>query len=192
MAIEDIFRALEEQADFEVNQVLHAATVQSDSIEREAREEAERITSARIAAAEDAVRLKAAKAVNAARLQVRRDQAAVRDAAVDDVFALASEGLAKLRGTGEYERVFAGLAREALAGIEGDCEIQVAPADEALAKKVASEIGAGCTVVPTLDTIGGLVVSTYGGRVVRRNTFESRLLRVRAAAGAKVAEVLTT
>jgi vacuolar-type H+-ATPase subunit E/Vma4 len=192
MAIEDIFRALEEQADFEVNQILHSATVQSDSIEREAREEAERITQARIASAEEAVRTKAAKSVNAARLQVRRDQAAVRDAAVDDVFGLAARNLAAMHGTKEYERIFAALAREALAGVDSECMIQVLPGDAALAEKVASELGARATVDPSLEGLGGIVVSTHGGRVVRRNTFESRLQKVRVAAGAKVAEVLTS
>src|SRR5574340_48847 len=107
MAIEDIFKALEEQADDEVNQILHLATVQSDTIEREAREEAERITKARVTAAEEAVRIKAAKAENAARLQIRRDLAEVRDNAVDAVFTLAAQQLAAMRGTAAYERVFA-------------------------------------------------------------------------------------
>lgn len=192
MAIEDIFRALEEQADSEVNQILHVATVQSDSIEHEARDEAERITKSRIAAAEEAVRIKAAKAVNAARLQVRRDQAAVREAAVDDVFRQAAERLAAMHGTAEYERVFAALAREALQGVDAECVIQVVPADKALAQKVAAELGVSATVDATLEGIGGLVVTMRGGRVVRRNTFESRLLKVRGVAGARVAEVLTS
>lgn len=192
MAIEDIFKALEEQCDDEVNQILHLATVQSDAVEREAREEAERITKNRIAAAEEAVRAKAAKAVNAARLQVRRDLAAVRDSAVDAVFAEAARSLEAMRGTAAYERVFGALAKEALQGVDQECELQVAPPDAALAKKVASTLGVACTVSPTLDTIGGLVVSMHDGRVVRRNTFESRLLKVRSLAGAKVAEVMTS
>jgi vacuolar-type H+-ATPase subunit E/Vma4 len=192
MAIEDIFKALEDQADGEVNQILHVATVQADSVEHEARDEAERITSSRISAAEDAVRAKAAKAVNAARLQVRRDLAEVRDNSVDAVFALAKERLVAMHGTAEYERVFASLAKEALTGIDAECEIQVAAADAALADKVAGELGLTYTVVPTLDTIGGLVISTHDGRVVRRNTFESRLLKVRTVAGARIAEVLTS
>lgn len=192
MAIEDIFKALEEQADYEVNQILHVATVQSDAVESEAREEAERITKARIAAAEEAVKLKAAKGLNAAKLQNRRDQAAVRDGAVDEVFEEAAKRLAKLRGKAEYEKIFTGLAKEALAGLEGDIEIQVAPADEALAKKVAASLGVKASVAPTLDTIGGLVATTNNGRIIRRNTFESRLLKVRSTAGIKVAEVLTS
>ena len=182
MAIEDIFKALEEQADAEVNHILHVATVQSDAVEHEARDEAERITGAKIEAADHAVRTKATKAVNAARLQVKRDLAEVRDHAVDAVFAEAKERLAAMRGTAEYERVFAGLAKEALAGMDSECEVQVAPAD--------AELGVTATVVPTLDTIGGLIVSAHGGRVVRRNTFESRMLKARSVAGARVAEVL--
>lgn len=192
MAIEDIFRALEEQADAEVSQILHAATVQADAVEHEARDEADRITGARVEAADHAVRTKATKAVNAARLQVRRDLAEVRDNAVDAVFTEATKRLAAMRGTAEYERVFAALAKEAFTSVDAECDVQVAPADAALAKKVMDELGMKGTVSPTLDTIGGLVVSTHDGRVVRRNTFESRMQKARSVAGAKVAEVLTT
>jgi len=192
MAIEDIFRALEEQADEEVNRILHAATVQADAVEHEAREEAERITSAKIQAADTAVQAKAAKAVNAARLQVKRDLAQVRDNAVEASFEEAAKRLAAMRGTPEYERVFAALAREACEGLDTECEFQVAPEDAALAEKVATDLGLNFTISPTLETIGGLVVSTHNGRVVRRNTFETRLQKARAVVGTKVAEVLAS
>lgn len=192
MAIEDIFKALEEQADAEVNQILHAATVQSDAIEREAREEADRLTANRVSAAEEAVRLKSAKALNAARLQVRRDMAAVRDGAVEDVFVEAANKLKAMRGTPAYEQIFTALAKEALQDVDCACEVQVAPADAALADKVMGSLGVEFTVSPTLDTIGGLVIATNGGRVVRRNTFEDRLKKVRSLASAKIAEVMTS
>ena len=192
MAIEDIFRALEEQADEEVNRILHAATVQADAVEHEARDEAERITSAKIQAADAAVQAKAAKAVNAARLQVKRDLAKVRDGAVEAAFGEAAARLAALRGTPEYERVFTALAKEACAGLDAECEIQVAPEDADLARRVAAGLGVDSTVTPTLDTIGGLVVSTHGGRVVRRNTFEMRLQKASSVEGTHVAEVLTS
>lgn len=192
MAIEDIFRALEEQADQEIEQILKAAKLQAKTIEQEAREEADRITQAKIAAVEETTRARAAKTVNAARLESKRNLAAVRDEAVDRVFSEAAKRLAALRGTPEYERVFRKLAAEALADVEGECEVRVAPADEALARAVVSELGRNCTVVPTLETTGGLEVASHGGRIVRRNTFESRLAKVRGLAQAKVAEVLTS
>ena len=51
MAIEDIFRALEEQADAEVSEILRVAQVQADAMVQEATDEAARITEARVAAA---------------------------------------------------------------------------------------------------------------------------------------------
>ena len=192
MAIEDIFRALEEQADAEVNEILRIAQVQADAVVQEATDEAERITQARVDAAGETVAAKSAKAVNATRLQARRDLAAVRDSAVDRVFALAAEKLAAMRGSAAYETVLKGLISEATAGVEGACELLVVPEDAALAEKTVAELGASCTVSPTLESIGGAVVSYDGGRVVRRNTFESRLEKVRGLAQAKVAEVLTS
>lgn len=192
MAIEDIFRALEEQADDEVNRILHAATIQADAVEHEARDEAERITGAKIEAADVAVQGRAAKAVNAARMKVKRNLAQVRDNAVEAVFEEAEERLAAMRGTPEYEGVFAGLAQEACKGLEGEGELQVSPADVEIARKVVKDLGLTFTVSPTLDTIGGLVVSTYGGRVVRRNTFETRLQKASTVVGTQIAEVLTS
>ena len=192
MAIEDIFRALEEQADGEVNEILRIAQVQADAILKEATDEAERITRARVEAAEEAVRAKSAKAVNAARLQARRDLAAVRDEAVDHVFADAAEKLGALRGTKKYEEIFTALVAEAVKGVQGDCTLHVASTDEDLAKKTVADLDVPCAVAPDLETIGGVVVSYDEGRVVRRNTFESRLVKVRGLAQAKVAEVLTS
>ncbi|MDY0340201.1 MAG: V-type ATP synthase subunit E [Coriobacteriia bacterium] len=192
MAIEDIFRALEEQADDEVNRILHAATVQADAVEHEARDEAERITGAKVQAADVAVQAKAAKVVNAARLQVKRDLAQVRDSAVEAVFEEAAQRLAAMRGTPEYEKVFAQLMKEACEGLDGECEIQVAPSDSELAQKIATDLGLTFVVSPTLDTIGGLIVSTHDARVVRRNTFETRLQKASTVAGTRVAEVLTS
>lgn len=193
MAIEDIFRALEEQADEEVEEILRVAKAQAASIEAEGREEAARITESRVGTAEEAVRARANKAVNAARLEARRALASVREAAVDRVFTDAAAQLAATRGSAEYVAVFAALAEEALTGVEGECEMHVVPGDAELAAKVVASLGAqACVVVPTLESIGGLTVTYDGGRVVRQNTFESRLAKVRGLASARVAEVLTS
>ncbi|HSQ22404.1 MAG TPA: V-type ATP synthase subunit E, partial [Coriobacteriia bacterium] len=121
-----------------------------------------------------------------------RDLAAVRDEAVDHVFADAAGKLGALRGTAQYEAVLAALVAEAVKGVEGACVLHVAPADEAMAKKAVDGVDATCSVSPDLESIGGVVVSYDDGRVVRRNTFESRLEKVRGLAQAKVAEVLTS
>ena len=192
MAIEDIFRALDEQADAEVAEILRVAKAQAKAIEKEAREEADRITASRVAAAEESIRARTNKTLNAARLEAKRNLAAVRENAVDRVFADAATQLASTRGTADYAVVFKALAEEALAGVDGPCEIHVVADDADLAAKVVKDLGVTCSVVPGLDSIGGLTVTYDGGRVVRQNTFEGRLAKVRSLASAKVAEVLVS
>ena len=191
MAIEDIFRALEEQADAECAELIHIAETQAASITEEARLEADKIKQRKMDAVADIVRSKAGKTLNAARLENKKELAAVRDEAVEKVFSTAASALAGVRSTPRYEGVFKALAEEALAGVEGECTVLVDPADAALAEKTLKSMNVECTLSPTISTAGGLVVSTVGGRVLRRNTFEARLAKARSLAQAQVAGILT-
>lgn len=191
MAIEDIFRALEEQADSECRDILNAADIQAASIVEEARSEAERILQRKLDAVEESVRARAGKIVNDARLEAKRALAQVREQLVNEVFDAAAARLRALREEAEYERVFRGLAEEALAGADGPCVVTVAPQDAELAKKVLGDLGVQAEVKTEGGMSGGLIVSLHGGRVVRKNTFESRLLKVRTSAESAVAEILT-
>ncbi|MHB1341218.1 MAG: V-type ATP synthase subunit E [Coriobacteriia bacterium] len=191
MAIEDIFRALEEQADAECAELIHIAETQAASISEEARLEADKIKQRKMDAIADIVRSKAGKTLNAARLENKKELAAVRDEAVEKVFSTAASAMAGVRSTSRYEGVFKALAQEALAGVDGECTVLVDPADTALAEKTLKSMNVDCTVSPTISTIGGLVVSTVGGRVMRRNTFEARLAKARSLAQAQVAGILT-
>jgi len=191
MAIEDIFRALEEQADAECTEILRVAEAQASSIRDEAHREAERTKAAKLAAIEDVVVSKVGKTINAARLENRKALAAVRDNAVEQAFSGALERLGALRSTADYERIFRKLAEETFVGVSGDCDVLVDPADAALAEKVVKAINPTCVIKPELSTAGGLIAVTVGGKVTRRNTFESRLDKARTLAQAQVAEILT-
>lgn len=191
MAIEDIFRALEQQADDECRDILNAADIQAASIVEEARAEAERIKQRKLDAVEEGLRARAGKIVNDARLDAKRALAGVREDLVNEVFEKAASRLTALRGTAQYERVFRDLAEEALAGADGACRVSVNPDDVAVAKKVLAGLGVDGEVVADAGVDGGLVVHLHGGRVIRRNTFDSRLKKVRETAEAAVAEILT-
>jgi vacuolar-type H+-ATPase subunit E/Vma4 len=191
MAIEDIFRALEEQADSECRDILNAADIQAASIVEEARAEAERIKQRKLEAVEEGLRARAGKIVNDARLDAKRALAQVREQLVNQVFDAAAARLASMRGDSAYERVFRGLAEEALAGADGSCVVTVAPADVEIARTVLADLAVSGEVEADDAITGGLVVSLHGGRVVRRNTFDSRLQKVRTTAEAAVAEILT-
>lgn len=189
MAIEDIFRALEEQADAECQSVLDNAKTQADAIMAEAREEAEAIRQRRLERAEAAVRSKTMQMVNAAKLENRRKTAAIKEQAIGDVFDAAGGRLAQYRGDAGYAQTFRALLDEAFTGVTGDVEVEVDARDRATAEDVLKGAGVGYTITET-DISGGVAVIAGGGRIFRRNTFEDRLAKVRQRSQATVSEIL--
>ena len=190
MAIEDIFRALEEQADEECRMILEGAKAQAKAIEEEAREEAKRIRDRRVEVADASVRARAQHLLNAARLENRKATAAAKDSGVEGVFSEAGRQLAALHDTPEYERIFHRLAEEALNGVEGDVVVRVSPADANLAVATLTDLGRKGEVEADLDTSGGVTVVSNGGTVIRRNTFEDRIHKARPLVQSRISETL--
>jgi len=190
MAIEDIFRALEEQADRDCREILDSAKATAKSVEADAKAEAESIKSAKVEAADAAVRTKAGQIVNAAKLENMKELAAGKDRGIEAVYAGALAALGDLRGKAAYPKLFRALAEEALAGLGTDVVVLTDPTDASLAESTLRELGIVAAVEPSISTAGGLVVLTGGGRIRRRNTFEDRLGKVRTTRQAEVAEIL--
>lgn len=190
MALEDIFRALEEQADKDVEAVLAEARAHAAVILDEAQHEANAARDNRVAEAVRSARSRTGQSLNAARLEARKRIAGVKERAVREVFEAAANELGQVRGRPEYDQVFRALADEALAGVEGEFEILVDPTDVDLARAYIAEKGLAAEVRPELTTSGGLVVSTRGGSVLRRNTLEDRMDKLRGVAQADVAEIV--
>ena len=191
MAIEDIFRALEEQADRDCRDILDGAKATAKSIDADAKAEAETIKADKLAVADAAVRTKVGQVVNAAKLANMKEMAAAKDRGIAAVYDGAAGKLAGLRSTPGYAQLFKALAEESLAGVaSNDVVVKVDPADKALAESTLKELGITATVDASLSTVGGLVVLTSGGRIRRRNTLEDRLDKVRSTRQAEVAEIL--
>ncbi|MDY0087660.1 MAG: V-type ATP synthase subunit E [Coriobacteriia bacterium] len=190
MALEDIFRALDEQADKDVEDILATARAQAEAIEADAEEQAAEVCSASVERTESAMRLKAAKQINAARLEGKKRMASVKEAAVSEAFDKATAALASVRTRPDYPVIFKVLVQEALAGVSGDQVLLVDPADEALARQVLGELGVRAEVKADLSTSGGVTVLTGNSRIMRRNTFDDRLEKVRHSIQSEVAEIL--
>ena len=188
MALEDIFKALDQQADGECEQILQEARDHAEVIAVDAEAQAEGIRTSHVAEVEKVTRARASQTANAARLEARKRVAAVKQAAVEHAFDRATEKLREVRGSGRYPQVFDALAKEAVAGVEGEFTVEVDPSDADLARSVFAQMGQSRSIETGLSTTGGLVVGTSGGRIVRRNTLEDRLSRVRELDQAAVAE----
>jgi vacuolar-type H+-ATPase subunit E/Vma4 len=189
MAIEDIFRALEGQADEECKAILDNAKAQADSILEEAREEADGIRQRHLEQAEASVKHKTMQMVNAAKLDNRRKIAALKEQAIADVFEGAGEVLSKMRGDATYPDVFRRLLDEALAGMTGKVEVQVDAKDRALAEAAMKASGLSYEILET-PSAGGVTILAGEGRIFRRNTFEDRLAKLRQRSQASVSEIL--
>lgn len=190
MALEDIFRALEEQAEQECERILADARDHADAILVDAQDQASELRDTKVGDAERVVRSKASQKLNSARLENKKRVAAVKEEAVRAAFGAALQKLAGVRSSSDYPAIFKALLQEAVGDLTGELEVRVDPADEVLVGKVLAELGVSATVSPTLSTSGGVVVATHGGRILRRNTLEDRLDKVTQLIGADVAEIM--
>jgi vacuolar-type H+-ATPase subunit E/Vma4 len=190
MALQDIVRALDEQADAECRETLENAKLQAQAVTAEARNEADRIRQRKVDDAESRVKTKVAQTINAAKLENKRDIAALKDTAIHSVFDDAAKVLARARDSEAYEALFRRLAQEALASVDGPVEVAVDPRDEKLATEVLKDMRVEFTLKPDLASAGGLVVISGGGRILRRNTLEDRLKKVRQIAQSQAAGIL--
>lgn len=189
MAIEDILKALDEQANADCEEILGEAEQHAQHIIEEAQRQADEVHEGFVRQVERVATADASRTVNAARLDAKMTVSSVKGDGVTSVFDSAMTALPKLRESG-YDRLFSELAGEAFAGLSGPVVVHVAPADVSLAENAASASGISATVEGDLDTAGGLVVEAKEGHVIRRNTLEDRLDRTRQLVQADVARVL--
>lgn len=190
MALEDIFRALEEQADKDIADVLAEAKEHAKAIHDDAVREAETARETRVAQAEEATRQRTMQSLNSVRLEMRKQVASAKERAVASVFDEARDLLGAVRDRADYPALFTSFLKEAVDGVDGEFELLVDPADVDLGRAVLSELGAKATVSADIDTAGGAVVAVDRRRVLRRNTLEDRLDKFEGASQADVAEIL--
>ena len=189
MAIDDILRALDDQAQADCDETIGEAREHAKLIVEEAERQAAQIHETFVRQVERIANSDASKKINAARLEAKMTVSSVKGDGVTSVFEAARGELSTARNSG-YDALFGALAAEALSGVSGPVTIHVAPEDSALAEKAAAAASITADVVGDLKSAGGLVVDTGGGKIIRRNTLEDRLDRVSQFVQADVARVL--
>lgn len=190
MALEDIFKALEEQADKECEQILTDARDQAEAILADAADQAERTQSEYLEGTDRTVRSKTSQQVNSARLEAKKRVAAVKERAIGQVFDEAVKSLEALRRTDAYPTLMKELLQEAVSSIDEEYTIRVDQEDVAVATQVAKGLGITAPVEADIETIGGVVITFGDGRIARRNTLEDRLDKARQFIQADVAELM--
>jgi vacuolar-type H+-ATPase subunit E/Vma4 len=189
MAIEDILQALDDQAQADSDAVVAEAEAHAQLIIEDGQHAAEEIHANFKRQVERVARADAAKIVNSARLGSKMEVSSAKGFGVQSVLDAARGRLGEVRSS-DYDRLFDALAAEALVGASGAVTIHVAPEDAERAQRAAATAGVTADVAADLETAGGIVVESEGGRIVRRNTLEDRLERVGQMLQADIARVL--
>jgi len=132
-----------------------------------------------IAEAEQEARRKAQRDLNAARVKAQRAEADVCYELYEDFFDSITGDLSRYREDASlYQPVLCALMREATQGFEAGI-ISIDPRDETQATECMQMLGHSFELRSDIATAGGCVARNGDGTVIRDNTFESRLSRVR-------------
>lgn len=176
MPVEDILAAIAVEAESAVAEIEAGAAARIEQAARTARERAASERARLAGARTEAADLQASRIVNRARLAadrvVRDERELLFQAAIERVRA----GLGRVRESGGYDIIFSRLLDEARRVLPDADVVRVDPSDVERARSAVRALGIPVRVEPSLDTQGGVELSTGDGRIVR-NTFESRLLR---------------
>lgn len=180
MAIEDIFRALDKQAEEDCQALLSHARAQAERIIEDAETEAEGIVEERVKKVQKDLEVLKNQRLNSARLDGKKRASAERERLVQEAFEQADGRVAKIRERKDYEQIFARLLSEALEGVgHQSTVVHVDPRDADLARDAIEQMKLDAELSTDLDTVAGVRITMAEGKVARQNTLESRLAKAR-------------
>ncbi len=198
MPLEHILRAMQAQADREIDQVTSAADEEAQQLLAEAQAEAQQIHARHCSRVEPMLATQAASLQNRSKLGALRATANAREELLVAAFKQAEDCLAEMRTSPRYAEIFHALACEAVEGLgagpaSGTGESLVANVDARdveLAEKTFAALGANVEIQVKPIPLGGLEVMTRDGRIVNVNTLASRLDHARTLLRGPVASIL--
>jgi len=172
--LKDLLAAIEADADEERSRLEAESVAEAEGILRSAREEAEAGRAGILRPARAESEAEANRRLARARLAAEAMRREAREEAFERLLADVRSELSHRRDGAAYHDALRALISEGLAAIPDARTLYTDPRDEALALALVHELGADLAVEPTLETSGGVVLQSAGGRLVR-NTFEERL-----------------
>ena len=178
MPYEQLIQSVDECAEDKVRMIRERATRRAAEIHDEAAVKEKRIKQKHEEAARTAVETERGRSVAQVKKETRMQLIHAKDEVYQKAFTGAKEKLSHLRTEAHYASDFKKMLQEAVSELEGESLIlRIDKRDEALCKKLVSELNLNCGIVTDITTDGGLEVSTKDGRFVIKNTIESRLER---------------
>ncbi|HEX9076167.1 MAG TPA: V-type ATP synthase subunit E [Anaerolineae bacterium] len=190
MPLEHILRAMQAQAESEIQNITHAAESEAAQLIAEAETESKAIRARHRARVEPMLVAEAASLQNKANLGALRAKANGREQLLVEAFTRAQDCLAEIRQTEQYAAIFGLLAAEATAGLGDDLIARVDPGDVQIARAAFAQLGVKAEIQEQDLALGGLEVMTRDHRVIVVNTIASRLDRARGVLRGPIAAIL--
>jgi vacuolar-type H+-ATPase subunit E/Vma4 len=173
MALHDLLAAIEAEAAADIERLRterhrEAATIISDAERRSAE-----LEQSAVSAAEQAEREAGERRLMTARQAIAGRLREVQEAAYQQIATDVRAGVLAARERDDYPVILAALLHEARSALPAGSNVQVAPADELLIRRMLRD-ESRLRVTVTLPNTGGVEV-TDGAGAVARNTLEDRL-----------------
>jgi V/A-type H+-transporting ATPase subunit E len=192
LALENLLKVLDGRAKSAVEKKREAARREAERIVQEADTEARRIERVKLRKVKAACASERAGVVYKATLEAKNELIKAEEEVVEKAFKLASDRLARIVETDEYQGILQGLLDECLEVLEGE-EIELTVRDEDRVRVEEMMAGRGIDYrfsdAPS-DCSGGLAAATTDGRIKIDNTFESRLSRAKETMRREIAQTL--
>jgi V/A-type H+-transporting ATPase subunit E len=140
--------------------------------------------------AQQAANRAAQKKINAARMKSQQAEADACYVLLQEFFVQIGKELEAVRQREDYPEIFDFLLQNAVAGFDGGI-VQIDPRDSDVAQKAVQSLESDFEIRQDISTLGGLKAHSADGSVLRDNTFELRLDRVRTERAQEIWSVLT-
>jgi V/A-type H+-transporting ATPase subunit E len=192
MAYENLLKSVEESAQERELELREKAERAVQDIKTDVLKQAEVILSSLLEAAERSATVEKNKLMYLTKAENKEHLIAIREKMYSEAFANAQQRLVQLRKDPKYPEIFKKLAVEAIRALDlKKFTVHVDKQDGNLCKKTMADLNHSCEIIPDLQTMGGLIVSSPDGLITISNTVESRLERGKELLKLEVYSVLS-
>lgn len=190
MALKDMLEALGEEGAGQCKEIISRAEAQKAAILEEAKKEAEETRQEEVKKVQTVIQVDRAKVINEARLAVKREVIHAKEELIQETFQEATKELQAFRKSPDYAKSFERMVDEAVEEIPGRVAVNVEKRDEKLAKEVLARKGIEYELVGSLNSSGGLRITSEDGRISLTNTFGIRLEKAKRLLKSDVMNIL--
>lgn len=175
----ELIETVEIAAQEEIQSIHEHAAAQVSRITEEARAEGKKLKEHHPGYWKNAVAVERTRIV-AAEEKARMELLLVKEAIFEDTYRRAGEELAGYRDRPGYKEFLEYAILEALEELDGASAVfHVDRRDEALCSRILASQNGSHSIVPDIETMGGVIAHTPDETIIVTNTLESRLRRSR-------------